>query len=429
MICTHATASITTRGGGIPEALRQLVCAQTAAGLTAKVVGFADQGTDLTGWPPGSLQRLMPTRLPGFPWAFGFAQALGATGPCVLHTHGLWLQPSVVVPKVAELRQIPWIVSPHGMLDPWALSNSRWKKRLAAGVFENRHLHGAACLHALCQSEGDAMRAYKLSNPIAIIPNGVNLPEERSQESESRGRSSARRILLFLGRLHPKKGLPNALRAWAEVSKQRAGDRGREDWQFVVAGWDQEGHESELQKLCSEIGLDYAEVSVSEFLENEQTLHTDGPAVPPQPSSDGRRRTADNGTSVLFVGPAFGSEKEALFRRASAFILPSFSEGLPMSVLEAWSYRLPVLMTAHCNLPEGFAHNAAFCIGTDVQTIVEGMRFLLQSPPPDLKSLGDNGWQLVSERFTWAKVASQMMEVYKWMLGEGPTPGCVEKFR
>jgi glycosyltransferase involved in cell wall biosynthesis len=91
-------------------------------------------------------------------------------------------------------------------------------------------------------------------------------------------------------------------------------------------------------------------------------------------------------SSVLFLGPAFGETKDALLRRASAFILPSFSEGLPMSVLEAWSYRLPVLMTDHCNLPEGFAADAALRIGTDAASIAESMRLLLRSPISDLRS-------------------------------------------
>jgi poly(glycerol-phosphate) alpha-glucosyltransferase len=125
---------------------------------------------------------------------------------------------------------------------------------------------------------------------------------------------------------------------------------------------------------------------------------------------------------VIFTGPAFGEAKDALLRRASAFILPSFSEGLPMSVLEAWSYRLPVLMTDHCNIPEGFAADAAIRIGTDCESIAEGMRVILQSTIHHLQSIGQNGRLLVEDRFTWPQVAAQMKEVYDWILGGGPKP-------
>jgi poly(glycerol-phosphate) alpha-glucosyltransferase len=138
--------------------------------------------------------------------------------------------------------------------------------------------------------------------------------------------------------------------------------------------------------------------------------------------------TIHNLPSVLFAGPAFGDAKDALLSSASAFILPSFSEGLPMSVLEAWAYQLPLLMTDHCNLPEGFANNAAIRIGTDVESIAEGMRLIVRSPISDLRSLGENGRQLVSERFTWPMVAAQMKEVYDWVLGGGAKPECVRQF-
>jgi poly(glycerol-phosphate) alpha-glucosyltransferase len=129
--------------------------------------------------------------------------------------------------------------------------------------------------------------------------------------------------------------------------------------------------------------------------------------------------------TVIFNGPAFGDAKDALLRRADAFILPSFSEGLPMAVLEAWAYGLPVLMTDQCNLPEGFANDAAIRIGTDAESIAEGMRSLLRSPTSDLRSLGRNGRLLVERQFTWPRVAAQMKEVYEWVLGGGTRPGCV----
>ncbi|NJM38461.1 MAG: glycosyltransferase, partial [Akkermansiaceae bacterium] len=231
----------------------------------------------------------------------------------LLHTHGLWADTSRAVTQVGRRRKIPWLVSPHGMLDPWALANSGWKKRIARLLFEDAHLKNAACLHALCQSEMESIRAFGLRGPICTIPNGVSLPD-----FEKKSDDSGKKSLLFLGRLHPKKGLVNALEAWAKLPKTT-----RNAWQFLVAGWDQGGHGDELKQLSRERGI-----------------------------SD----------SVEFLGSVFGQAKADLLSRADAFILPSFSEGLPIAILEAWAYRLPVVMTDFCNLPEGFQAGAAMRI-------------------------------------------------------------------
>jgi poly(glycerol-phosphate) alpha-glucosyltransferase len=407
--------SISRAGGGLLDAERCLHQGMVRLGIDTSVFALEDShsAADLPGWLP-----LKPKAFPHLgPGALGASPVLGRAvleGTAdLIYRAGLWRLPSKYAHEWSRKHGKPEIIAPHGMLDPWAVRNSRWKKRLAHLWFEGAHLRDAACIRALCESEVGSIRAYGLKNPVCNIPNGIDLPTEKP---ETRSQRPEKKVLLFLGRLHPKKGLPNALRAWAKIRGQGTGSRGQEEWRFVIAGWDQGGHEAELQRLCKDLGLAYAETSASDFTDNRQP-------------------TADNGPSVVFTGPAFGATKDQLLRQASAFILPSFSEGLPMSVLEAWSYRLPVLMTEHCNLPEGFAANAALRIGTEVESIAEGLRELFSLPITDnrqlttsLASLGDNGRQLVSERFTWPQVAAQMKEVYEWVLGGGEVPGCVRKF-
>lgn len=396
---THLSQSASTLGGGIPEAIRALMKAQSLAADQARMIAMVDEG-EMTGeWVGGDPVLLPGQRLPGMTRVLGIDSELDRLLPELVHLHGLWSWFSVSVPRWAGRRKRPYVVSPHGMLDAWALANSRWKKVLAGHAFEWSNLRGASCLHALCVSEAESIRHYGLTNPVCVIPNGIDLPELTDNRSRPAGTSDhGPKVLLFLGRLHPKKGLVNAIRAWSEV-------RGQDEWQFVIAGWNQGGHEAELKRLCDELGLSYAEQSASDFVNL---------------TPDHRPLAAVN-----FLGPAFGETKDALLRRADAFILPSFSEGLPMSVLEAWSYRLPVLMTDHCNLPEGFAHDAALRIGTDVDSIAQGMRLLLRSPTSDLRSLGQNGRALVEQQFTWPQVAAQMKQVYEWVLGGGGRPDCV----
>jgi len=283
------------------------------------------------------------------------------------------------------------------------------------------------------------MRNYGLRNPIAVIPNGVDLPESREQKVESRNPpwqghiEPGCKVLLFLSRIHPKKGLVNLLKAWAQIQRSEVRGQKSAEWVLAIAGWDQGGHEAELKRLASQLGLSFADVrnqesgstnkksdfSVSEFqLSSARDMAS--------PVSPGSTPTSDlrPPTSVLLLGPQFGEAKAACYSNCDAFILPSFSEGVPMVVLEAWAHSKPVVMTPECNLPEGFVAKAAIRIETNVESMVRGLEQLLRSPSSDLCSLGANGRRLVSQRFAWPAIAKQMAGVYEWMLGGGPKPGC-----
>lgn len=393
------SASLSRNAGGIFEI--ELAIAQHLQNLNFDVeaYGLSDSKwkLDAERWPPVDA-KVFETQ---GPIVFGYAPQLLAqlleSDPDLVHLHYMWKYPSVAVRKWSKKTGLPYIVTPNGMLEPWALINSSWKKKLAGICYENAMLRGAACLQANTKKELNDIRIYGLKNAVCIIPNGIDLPKNKKKNG-SRGKKK----LIFLGRIHPKKGLVNAMRAWKSVSKTKA----CEEWQFIIAGWDQGGHESELKTLCAELGLVYADLSISEFLADNSQLNT-------------------SGLQVIFVGPAFGSEKEELLRSVDAFVLPSFSEGLPMSVLEAWSYRLPVLMTDYCNISAGFSEEAALRINTDTESISKGLISLFEASPSDLQTMGNNGYQLVATSFTWPMVAAQMKEVYEWVLGGGDPPETV----
>lgn len=400
--------SVSRADGGIFEAecalQRELFMGQ---GVHVNVIGLRDQFTDEDAcrWLPLEVQAVNASG----PGALGYsADLLGALDPKadLLYAATLWKYPSWAALQWAERTGKPMLVAPHGSLDAWALRNAAWKKRIAAALFKNRQLHKAACLRALCQSESDAFRAYGLTNPIAIIPNGVALPEMHKLSTLD-SRPSTQRKLLFLGRIHPKKGLPNLIGALKKALDARPSTLDSPIWQLVIAGWDQGGHEAELIQLCEELGLKSKKLKV----ESERK------------AIDSRLSTLDS--DVIFHGPAFGKEKEELLRNADAFILPSFSEGLPMSVLEGWAYGLPVLMTPECNLPDGFDADAAIRIETGAESISEGLCTLFSMNDADRMTMGAKGRELVKARFTWKSVAAQMREVYEWMLGGGPAPECV----
>jgi len=397
--------SVSRADGGIFEAelalQRELHLGQ---GVNIDVVGMEDRfsSEDASRWLPLK-PRVIKVRGPG---ALGYSPdlfpALDSKAD-LLYAATLWKYPSWAALQWAERTGKSMIVAPHGSLDSWALSNAAWKKRIASVLFKGRQLRRAACLRALCQSEVESFRKYGLTNPIAVIPNGVELPEADLTKLETRNLKpeiGGRKTLLFLGRIHPKKGLPNLIRAFKKALDSRLLSLDSAPWQLVIAGWDQVGHERELMELCEELGI---------RVERRQS------------SVEGQQSDAD----ILLWGPSFGKDKEDLLCSADAFILPSLSEGLPMSVLEAWAYGLPVVMTPECNLPEGFAADAAIRIETDAESIALGLDALFTMSDEDRCSMGQRGRVLVKERFTWQTVARQMREVYDWMLGGGEAPSSV----
>jgi len=423
--------SLSSTAGGIFEIERSLALhlRDLGVGVTAWGVNDHRWADDKAQWQDIECR----VRDRAGPRLFGYAP--GLVGDLVqsdcelLHLQHLWMYPSVAVHQWHRRTGKPFIVTANGMLEPWTLSRSRLNKRLAALLYENRMLHRATCLQANTEKEMADFRAYGLKNPICLVPNGVALPVETSQGPWAMGHGGERRkILLFLGRLHPKKGLVNALRAWKEVTSHGSPVTSQEEWQFVIAGWDQGGHLAELKQLCTELGLSYSDCPPPIDFASLWTLRLPVPGTHLDPR-DCPSPVAPIANcpppSVLFTGPVFGEAKDALLRQADAFVLPSFSEGLPMAVLEAWAHRLPVLMTDHCNLPEGLKAGAAIRIGTDTGSIAEGIRALTTLGDSGRLAMGEAGRALVEKQFTWESVATQMKEVYAWMLGEGERPGVV----
>jgi poly(glycerol-phosphate) alpha-glucosyltransferase len=321
--------------------------------------------------------KTFPVRGPRiFGYAPGLAAALQASDADILHVHGIWMYPSVVALRWSHGRR-PHIVSPHGLLRPWALRNSRWKKRVAATLYENMHLRRAACLHALNVSEAQAFREYGLTNPICVIPNGTTLRHDTVHREPRQGRS-----ILYLGRFHPSKGLGSLIEAWRMVAKEAE----TSGWRLTLAGWDQNRHRAELERLADRL-----------------QVHP----------------------SITFLGPQFDADKDRCLAAASAFILPSKSEGLPVSILEAWAWQLPVLMTHQCNLPEGAEAGAAIRMEPEANSIAAALRSLFSLTDAEREAMGMNGRRLVDERFQWQRIGETMTQVYDWMLGRGSKPDCV----
>jgi glycosyltransferase involved in cell wall biosynthesis len=307
-------------------------------------------------------------------------------GASVISQHGLWLHYGRVAKNIGRQRGVPVIIHPHGMLEPWALRRSSWKKQMTGRLWEYENLQRAACLRVTSADELKSVRSFGLKNPVALIPNGIDvedytrLPSVQKAEALLPVLKGQRRVLLFLSRVHPKKGLPLLLRAWHALGELR------HDWRLAIAGPDQLGHTDELQQLVDELDLK---------------------------------------ESVVFLGALFGEQKLAAYALSDLFVLPSYSENFGVAVAEALAAGLPVVTTSGTpwkNLPE---RGCGWYVEATAEQLAVALREALALTKRELDEMGAKGREWMRRDFSWEQLAAQMIEVCQWTLQRGAVPSCV----
>jgi glycosyltransferase involved in cell wall biosynthesis len=372
--------------GGIAVSVPRLAKATEAAGAHAcPLAGFCerdelehvpeDQRAGMTVFPPSRIRWVVDKQLRG-----GLREMInGATG---VHIHGVWETHCMAAAGIARDCNRPYIISAHGMLEQWALRSKRLKKALYAALVELRRMQRATCLRALSVDEVDDYRRLGLMNPIAIIPNGIDARSGATPDLFWRTypQLSGKRIVLFLGRLHPKKGLQLLLEAWAGATF------GTDDVHLVIAGPDSENTRATLERIVDEYNLQH---------------------------------------SVTFPGMLMGEQKWSALAAASLFVLPSYSEGFSIAVLEALSLGVPVVVTRPCHIPEVATHDCGWVISPAVDPLQQVLSDFLALSCEEAQQIGNRGRGLVRARFHSSVVGKQMAEVYDWLQG-GLRPSTVE---
>ena len=381
------TSSVSRLGGGLFTSVRRLGQSLQSSNpdVSVHVLSTADPfvDEDIGAWSPLKVKTHAAVGPWGFRYSPGIDSDLRSLDLDIVHVQHLWMYPSVATLRWHGRTRRPYVVSPRGMIDQWAVKQARVKKWFAWHAFEKKHLSSASCIHALGESEIYGIRRRGIRTPICVIPNGIDIPPA-DRELPSPPKSASRLQLLFLGRLHPKKGIDELLAAWQKWQREDAHFSG--DWELMLTGWGEANHVAKFKRRVHELGIDQ---------------------------------------TVKFSGPVFDQDKAALLRAATAFILPSFSEGLPVAVLEAWAYGLPVLITSHCNLGQGIVEGAAISINPSADSIKEGLAAIARLSDTERRAMGLNGYRLVMRSYTWPKVAAQMREVYDWSIGGGQAPASV----
>ena len=291
----------------------------------------------------------------------------------VIHVHGLWDREIRIAARTAIAKGIPLVWSPHGMLAPWALKYRWWKKCLPWHLYLKRLLKGAAGFHVTSALEKGWIVQLGLRNRIDVVPLGTHLPLEESIMAVRREKQGQNEwILLFVGRIHPVKGLDNLIDAWAKVSPK--------GWRLrLVGGENKEGYVAALEAKCRD-------------------LHVEA--------------------SVDFVGSKYGEELQRAYAEADCLILPSFTENFGGVVVDALGGGRPVIAsdkTPWRELEENPFGKCGWWVPNDPDSLAQTIRGMMAMSDADREAMGANGRRLVTAKYTWTAISKQMMKVYEEM--------------
>jgi glycosyltransferase involved in cell wall biosynthesis len=286
----------------------------------------------------------------------------------IVHLQGVWDPILKAAAAAARKRRIPYVVAPQGMLDPWSLSQKRWKKKFALLAGYQAMLNRSAFLQLLNRDEKELIAPLGLSCASEIIANGIAAEEFAQLPPADTFRAAHPEIgsapyILFLSRLHYKKGLDILAAAFAQLSRSNS------EIHLVVAGKD-EGAEPGFRSDIQAAGL-------------TERVH--------------------------LVGPIFGKEKLAALVDAACFCLPSRQEGFSVAILEAMACGLPVVITKPCHFPEVAEENAGEVVELDAGQIAAALQRVLSNPT----TMGATGRQMIFEKFTWEKVVIALIKAYQ----------------
>lgn len=387
----HVVASINRDVGGPSVTVTRLASALSEIGVdgTVATLDYPAHGPQLE-VPGARVASIGAGRLARAlrGWSPEFAEQVvkqASQDVNLIHNHGLWMFPNLYARRAARARRIPFVVSPRGMLDSWAMRRSRLRKFVAWRLFERGNLTCADLFHATSEAEAAAIRSVRLAQPIAVIPNGVDLPTLASVPGRSllegtfpalRGRA----WLMFLSRLHPKKGVAELLRAWHTVQARHP------DHLLLIVGPDLEGYGAAMRQYAREMRLE---------------------------------------SRVVFTGALYGAMKACALAHADVFVLPTHSENFGVVVAEALAHGTPAITTRAAPWRELEESRCGWWIEDGGDALVVALDTALKLGPSELTAMGARGRALVTQRYAWERIARDMKAAYLWLKGEATCPAFV----
>ena len=360
------TASASRAGGGVFEAIAAHTEMLRALGATPVVVALNDEFAEADRARLGDAELVLADiagpRLIGY--APSLVGRLHAARLDLLHLHGIWMYPSRAGLVWARETGKPYVISPHGMLEPWTTERGKWKKALARSGYERAGWAAAAAFHALTGGEARDIANESGRTDALVIPNAGPAPGPAPAALPAPN-------VVYIGRIHPKKNFAGLVAGWRAARRPAAA-------RLTIAGWGDPADVAALRDLLAE------------------------------------REDA----TVEFIGPAYGEAKRRLLETARYVILPSFSEGLPMAMLEAWAAGVPTIMTEDCNLPEGFERGASLRCGTGPDDIARALEAGFALDEAAWLAMAQAGQALAIGPFSAGTIAHRWGEAYATLLAE-----------
>lgn len=371
----HVIASLAPRYGGPSKVLPEMCGALAARGHHVEVFTTNIDGPSALPVRVGVPQALggatvtyfAAHRPRSYKASLGLARALHDRVDSfdVVHIHSLYLFHTAAASLCARRRRVPYVIRPHGTLDPYHRARHRGRKAVQELLVERRNLDRAAGIHCTSLAEQDAIEPLQLRAPCFVVPLGVEVAEH--QPSVAGGGAAEPALVTFLGRLTPKKGLDILLEAFAQVGSSRP------DAHLVVAGPDDEGLGRRLHQLVRRLGLE---------------------------------------SRVSFPGAVTGRAKDDLLRRSSVVVLPSRDENFGVSVVEAMAAGVPVVISSGVAIHQEVAAAGAGLVVPRTPGAVAGAVVGLLADPAWRRRLGERGRRLVETSFAWPGIAARLEEMY-----------------
>ncbi len=376
---THVVAGLGRQAGGVGYSVPALVEATRAHGASVKlrtVDGACKkpESAELSVFTH-SLSRSLLSGSTRASASLRKALEADAEEGRIFHVHGLWQMPNVY--PAWERRRCAGarlIYAPRGMLGEAALRFSAWKKKPFWWMLQRSALQAADCLHATARSEYQEIRAIGLKTPVAIVPNGIDLPEPVARIREGDGR-----VVLSLGRLHPKKGLDRLVRGWSQVEADFP------NWSLRMVGPSEDGYEAELRDLA-------------------RSLRTE---------------------RISIENAVYGAEKLRAYRSADLFVLPSLNENFALTVAEALAAEVPVISTKGAPWEGLDKEKCGWWIEQGVEPLADALRRAMRLSDEERHAMGQQGRVWMARDFGWERVGRDMMDVYTWVKYGGEPPGSV----
>lgn len=369
----HVVAGLPPAGGGLSEVVSRLALEALTLGhdVTIAVVAAARDplaasadeaaagGVEIVRFAPSTPRTIY------FSWAMLRGLKRLVAGADLVHVHSNWTFPVWWAGRCARRAGKPLVMSPHGCLDPVRLAHSAWKKRLA-GFFDRRALRRATAIHATSAVEREWIEQYIGGGQrIAVVPIGVEIPPLATSAKPA----DRTRQVLFLGRLHPLKGLDVLLDAW-RVAGGSVPEFGR--WQLMIAGPDEQGTRAALERQARRDGL----------------------------------------SNVRFTGPLYGEHKARALAGADLFVLPSRSENFGIVAAEALAAGVPVITTK--GTPWREIHGSCgWWVDVAADPLASALREAMNLGDDERAAMGERGRSLVEAKYRWASVGRALAELYR----------------